>query len=112
MHLFFEDISELEVEQLHKYYLDKWNEFRISSKDAGVGLIKDIEGNHGFKIVDKAKRPEKTSGLPVGCPAGFTFESVATSGIERATAPKPSVIQRSLTAFVNEAHDRGILSRK
>jgi hypothetical protein len=106
---FFEDISEMEVEQLHKYYLGRWNEFRINSKDAGVGLVKDFEGKHTFKILEKAKRPEKTSGLPVGCPAGFTFENIATSGLDRVMTQGPSVIHRSLVAFVNEAYDRGIL---
>ena len=108
---FFENMAEMEVEHLHKYYLGKWNEFRISSKDAGIGLVKDFEGNHTFKILEKAKRPERVSGLPVGCPAGFTFEDIAASGLGKVMTQKPSVIHRSLVAFVNEAYDRGILGK-
>lgn len=105
---FFERMSELEIEHLHEYYLRTWNDFHQSGEEAGVTLTRDAAGAHTYKLTKRRNKPEQTSGMPVGCPAGFSFESAALGGI-KGVSSKPSLLKRSLIAFVNEAYDRDIL---
>jgi hypothetical protein len=106
---FFEKMSELEVEHLHKYYMnDGWTKNDTTADRGGVSLVQDGAGQYEYRIARRAERPERTAGRPVGCPAGFTFESMAQDGLEKAVK-KPTVLRRALTAFVNEAYDRGVL---
>lgn len=107
---FFEKLSELEERHLHEYYFNgEWSQNDITAERAGVSLVKDGNGDYDYRLTGRRERPERTAGKPVGCPAGFTFESIATDGIGK-MIDRPSVIRRSLTAFVNEAYDRGVLS--
>jgi hypothetical protein len=108
---FFEDMSELEIEHLSQYYQrGDWNYFDVTLEGGGVALVKDeYTDGYAFKLTERKKRPERISGQPVGCPAGFTFEDVTIAGLETVPPPEPTVIARSLTAFVNEAYDRGVL---
>lgn len=107
---FFEKLSELEIEHLHEYYLknDGWIQNDITAKKAGVSLIQDAAGQYEYRLTQRRNRPERTEGKPIGCPAGFTFESMAEDGLGK-VIKKPTVIHRMLTAFVNEAYDRGVL---
>ncbi len=104
---FFSNMSELEINHLDKY-VSSWADRSANIEEAGLDIKQDGRGAHMFYLTERKKRPEKTLGKPVGCPAGFTFDSVAVSGIAH-TQAQNSVVERMLTAYVNEAYDRGLL---
>ena len=101
---FLTELADLEITHASRYFDERWVEcLALDAKQGGVEWRSDSDGMSRLRLVQREKRPDKTSGQPVGCPAGFTIESPTDD-------EDFSAMSRFIAAYVNEAYDRGILS--
>lgn len=108
---FFEKMAQLEGHH-NDMYVRKWYYLSTTAEESGVAVVHNSVGEPMLTATVKETAPEKSFGKPIGCPAGFSFESVATDGIIKKKESTPSLLRHSLVAMINEAHDRGIFDTR
>lgn len=104
---FFEKMAQLEGYHAGNY-TKKWYYLSTPAEESGVAIVHNSVGEPMLTATVKEAAPEKSFGKPIGCPAGFSFESVAADGIIKKKENTPSLLRHSLIAMINEAYDRGI----
>lgn len=100
---FLTEVAELESNHASQYFHKKWGKV-VGVDEGGVEWRQDSDGVGRLRLAEREKRPDKTSGQPVGCPAGFVIEHPDR------TSEDISAMTRFIAAYVNEAYDRGILN--
>lgn len=108
---FFEKMAQLEGYHAENY-TKKWYYLSTTAEESGVAVVHNSVGEPMLTTSVKETAPEKSFGKPIGCPAGFSFESVAADGIMKKKETTPSLLRHSLVAMINEAHDRGIFDSR